>query len=60
MPSTNITPSSTVTKFAPAIQTGIDAGKYLQVFSNGVPLSIARDTVTGQFVGHAIGATVNN
>ncbi len=47
-------------QFAPAIQAGIDAGKYLQVFSNGVPLSMARDTVTGQFVGHAIGATVNN
>ncbi|MBN3941531.1 hypothetical protein [Nostoc sp. NMS9] len=47
-------------QFTPAIQAGIDAGKYLQVFSNGVPLSMARDTVTGQFVGHAIGATVNN
>jgi hypothetical protein len=47
-------------QFAPAIQGGIDAGKYLQVLSNGVPLSMARDTVTGQFVGHAIGATVNN
>ncbi len=37
-------------QFAPAIQAGIDAGKYLQVFSNKVPLSMARDTVTGQFV----------
>lgn len=47
-------------QFPPAIQAGIDAGKYLQVSSNGVPLSMARDAVTGQFVGHAIGATVNN
>ncbi|MEH1835728.1 MAG: hypothetical protein V7L29_27660 [Nostoc sp.] len=47
-------------QFPPGIQAGIDAGKYLQVSSNGVPLSIARDAVTGQFVGHAIGATVNN
>ena len=47
-------------QFPPAIQAGIDAGKYLQVLSDGVPLSMARDAVTGQFVGHAIGATVNN
>ncbi|WP_375473053.1 hypothetical protein [uncultured Nostoc sp.] len=47
-------------QFASAIQAGIDAGKYLQVFSNGVPLSMARDAVSGQFIAHAIGATVNN
>lgn len=47
-------------QFAPAIQAGIDAGKYLQVFSNGVPISMARDAVTGEFIAHAIGATVNN
>ncbi|WP_193197035.1 hypothetical protein [Nostoc sp. MG11] len=47
-------------QFAPAIQAGIDAGKYLQVFSNGVPISMARDAVNGQFIAHAIGATVNN
>ncbi len=47
-------------QFAPAIQAGIETGKYLQVFSNGVPLSMARDTVSGQFIAHAIGATVNN
>ncbi|MEH1822990.1 MAG: hypothetical protein V7L31_28595 [Nostoc sp.] len=47
-------------QFAPAIQAGIDAGKYLQTFSNGVPLSMARDAVSGQFIAHAIGATVNN
>lgn len=46
-------------QFAPAIQTGIDAGKYLQVFSNGVPLSMVRGA-NGQFIAHAIGATVNN
>ncbi|HYW22187.1 MAG TPA: hypothetical protein VE956_23315 [Nodularia sp. (in: cyanobacteria)] len=47
-------------QFAPAIQAGIETGKYLQVFSNGLPLSMARDAVTGQFVANAIGATVNN
>lgn len=47
-------------QFPPLIQAGIEAGKYIPVFSNGVPLSIARDAVTGQFVSHAIGATVNN
>ncbi|MEH2000470.1 MAG: hypothetical protein V7L00_17270 [Nostoc sp.] len=47
-------------QFAPAIQAAIDAGKYLQVFSDGVPLSMARDAVSGQFIAHAIGATVNN
>ncbi|MCC5650397.1 hypothetical protein LC609_11200 [Nostoc sp. XA013] len=47
-------------QFAPAIQAGIETGKYLQVFSNGVPLSMARDAVSGQFIAHAIGATVNN
>ncbi|AVH63002.1 hypothetical protein [Nostoc sp. 'Peltigera membranacea cyanobiont' N6] len=46
-------------QFAPAIQAGIDAGKYLQVFSNGVPLSMVRGA-NGQFIAHAIGATVNN
>ncbi|MEH2450616.1 hypothetical protein [Nostoc sp.] len=47
-------------QFAPAIQTGIDAGKYLQVFSNGVPLSMVRDAVSGKFIANAIGVTVNN
>ncbi|MDZ8095355.1 MAG: hypothetical protein RMZ42_25935 [Nostoc sp. DedQUE05] len=47
-------------QFAPAIQAGIDAGRYLQVFSNGVPISMVRDKVSGQFIAHAIGATVNN
>ncbi len=46
-------------QFAPAIQAGIETGKYLQVFSNGVPLSIVRGA-NGQFIAHAIGATVNN
>lgn len=41
--------------FDPIIQAGIQAGKYAQVFSNGVPIGLARDAVTGQFVGHAIG-----
>ncbi|KOP25009.1 hypothetical protein AMR41_16405 [Hapalosiphon sp. MRB220] len=47
-------------QFAPAIQAGIETGKYLQVFSNEIPIAMARDAVTGQFVAHAIGATVNN
>jgi hypothetical protein len=47
-------------QFAPLIQAGIEAGKYIPVFSNGIPLSIVRDAATGRFVAHAIGATVSN
>ncbi len=47
-------------EFSPAIQAGIEAGKYAQVFSNGIPIGMARDSVTGQFVSHAIGAAVQN
>lgn len=48
-------------QFAPAVQAGIDAGKYVQVFTSaGVPLGMARDPVSGHFVAHAIGALVNN
>ncbi len=47
-------------QFSPLIDAGIQAGKYIPVFSNGLPISMARDAVTGQFVGHAIGATVGN
>ncbi|AFZ25658.1 hypothetical protein Cylst_3519 [Cylindrospermum stagnale PCC 7417] len=48
-------------QFEPIIQSSIDAGKYEQVFSKvGVPLSMARDPVTGRFVAHAIGANVND
>ena len=47
-------------QFPPAIQAGIAAGKYLQVVSStGVPLGIARDAATGQFVGHAVGVLSN-
>lgn len=42
-------------QFPPALQAGLDTGKYLQVFSSGTPLSIARDAATGRFVGHAVG-----
>jgi hypothetical protein len=42
-------------QFPPLIEAGIATGKYLQVFSSGVPLGIAQDAVTGQFVGHAVG-----
>ncbi len=45
--------------FSPAIEAGIEAGKYAQVFSNGVPISMARDAVTGKFVAHAVAATVD-
>ena len=47
-------------QFPSAIQAGIDAKNYLQVFTSaGVPLSIARDKATGQFVGHAVGVLSN-
>lgn len=43
-------------QFPAAIQAGLEAGKYLQVFSaSGVPLGMAREAATGQFVGHAVG-----
>lgn len=47
-------------QFTPAVQAAIDAGKYVLVYSNGVPIGMARDRVTGYFVAHAIGAVVNN
>jgi 3'-phosphoadenosine 5'-phosphosulfate (PAPS) 3'-phosphatase len=48
-------------QFAPAIQAGLVVGKYAQVFtSTGVPIGMARDTATGQYIAHAIGAVVNN
>lgn len=47
-------------QFSPLIEAGIQAGKYAPVFSNGVPISMARDAVTGEFVAHAIAATVGN
>jgi hypothetical protein len=47
-------------EFAPVIQAGIAAGKYLPVLSKGVPIGLVRDAKTGQFVAHAIGATVQN
>jgi hypothetical protein len=46
-------------QFPAAIEAGIAAGKYLQVSSSGVPLSMARDAETGQFVGHAVGVLSN-
>jgi hypothetical protein len=47
-------------QFPSVIQAGIDAHKYVQVISStGVPLSIARDAATGQFVGHAVGVLSN-
>src|SRR4028119_1087142 len=48
-------------KFPPLIQAAIDTGKYVPVFTSaGVPLSIARDATTGQFVGHAVGVLSNS
>lgn len=47
-------------QFPPLIEAGIAAGQYLPVFSSaGVPLGLARDAVTGKFVGHAIGVLGN-
>jgi len=47
--------------FPPAIQAAIEAGKYAQVFTSaGVPIGMARDTATGQFVAHAVGAVAEN
>jgi hypothetical protein len=45
--------------FAPAIQAAIEAGKYVQVFSNGIPIGMVRNAVTGEFVAHAVGAAVD-
>jgi hypothetical protein len=48
-------------QFAPAVRAAIEAGKYVQVFTSaGVPIGMARDAATGQFVAHAIGAVVHN
>jgi len=42
-------------QFAPAIQAAIDAGRCVQVFTSaGVPIGMARDPVTGQFVFKAV------
>ncbi|MEG3897186.1 MULTISPECIES: hypothetical protein [unclassified Microcoleus] len=47
--------------FPAAVQAAIEAGKYVQVFTSaGVPIGMARDAATGQFVAHAVGAIVNN
>jgi acyl carrier protein len=47
--------------FPPAVQAAIEAGKYAQVFTSaGVPIGMARDAATGEFVAHAVGAVVNN
>ena len=47
--------------FPAAIQAGIKAGKYIQVFNSaGVPISMVRDAATGRFAAHAVGAVVNN
>ena len=46
-------------QFSPLIQAAVVTGKYAQVFSNGIPIGMVRDSVTGKFVAHAIGATVN-
>ncbi len=47
--------------FPAAVQAAIEAGKYAQVFTSaGVPIGMARDAATGEFVAHAIGAALNN
>ena len=46
--------------FPPLIQAGIATGKYAQVFNSaGVPIGMARDAVTGKFVSHAVGMSIN-
>ncbi|NJL63084.1 MAG: hypothetical protein HC903_16185, partial [Methylacidiphilales bacterium] len=45
--------------FTPVIQAGMEAGKYLQVFNNGIPIGMVRDAATGQFVAHAVSAAVD-
>ncbi|MEG4090285.1 hypothetical protein [Microcoleus sp. Pol12B4] len=47
--------------FPAAVQAAIEAGKYVQVFTSaGVPIGMARDAATGEFVAHAVGAALNN
>jgi len=46
-------------QFPPIIQAGIEAGKYVQVFSNGIPLGLAREAATGHWVGSAVGIVSN-
>ncbi|MBW4468151.1 MAG: hypothetical protein KME07_22215 [Pegethrix bostrychoides GSE-TBD4-15B] len=48
-------------QFPPLVEAGLAAGKYAQVFNAaGVPLGLARDSATGQFVGNAVGIVRNN
>jgi mannose/fructose/N-acetylgalactosamine-specific phosphotransferase system component IID len=48
-------------QFAPAIQAGIAAGKYVPVITSaGVSIGTVRDAITGKFVAHAIGAVAQN
>jgi hypothetical protein len=48
-------------QFPPTIQASLAAGKYAQVFTSaGVPIGLARDAATGQFVGHAVGFLNNS
>ncbi|MEQ9237179.1 hypothetical protein [Coleofasciculus sp. E2-BRE-01] len=48
-------------QFPSAIQAGLAAGKYAQVFTSaGVPIGLARDAATGHFVGHAVGLLNNS
>jgi len=46
--------------FPPSIQEGIRQGIYKQVFAaDGTPISMARDAITGRFVSHAIGTSLD-
>jgi len=45
--------------FRPEHTAGLVSGTLQQVFSNGVPLSMVRDTVKGQIAGHAVGILSN-
>ncbi|MBN3889430.1 MAG: hypothetical protein HWQ43_09730 [Nostoc sp. JL31] len=47
-------------EFTSNVEAGIKSGKYVEVFSNGISIGIVCDSATGQFVGYAVSALVNN
>jgi hypothetical protein len=47
-------------EFTPAIKAGLAAGKYAEILSNGIPIGIVRDTVSGTFFAHTLGTLVDN
>lgn len=47
-------------EFTPAIKAGLAAGKYAEILSNGIPIGIVRDTVSGTFFAHTLGTLVDD